>query len=112
MELIDNRFTAPASTAGIQGRMSVELRGGPFDRQDILVSKDEYASGTFLRNSQRYVASDPPETTWVGASLVRVFHWIDSDAFRVAMRSTRILSKHPRQLSWKMHQSAAGLPSR
>lgn len=65
------------SVDGPERNLIVLLMGGPYDGQDIVVSKAEWAQGCLIRNGYHYAS----EATTLGVSSSssgqRIFSWVD-----------------------------------
>lgn len=65
------------SMSGPERQFIVLLVGGPYDGQDIVVSKEEWAQGSLIRNGYRYASKTIPACVSPGSSGIRIFTWVD-----------------------------------
>lgn len=58
-------------------QLIVLLVGGPYDRQDIVVSKEEWVQGSLIRNGYRYASETITPAVSPSSSGMRIFTWVD-----------------------------------
>lgn len=64
------------SVGGPERNLIVLLTGGPYDGQDIVVSKEEWAEGCLTRNGYRYTSEAITLGVGPSPSCVRIFTWV------------------------------------
>lgn len=65
------------SVVGPERQLIVLLVGGPYDGQDIVVSKEEWTRGSLIRNGYRYAAESMTPAAGAGSIGMRIFTWVD-----------------------------------
>lgn len=66
------------SVADPERQLIVLLVGGPYDGQDIGLSKDEWAQGSLIRNGYRYASEVIAPGVGHYSGEVRIFTFVDS----------------------------------
>lgn len=65
------------SVVGPERQLVVLLIGGPYDGQDIVVSKEEWKQGSLIRNGYRYASKSEMPDAGAGSAGMRTFTWMD-----------------------------------
>lgn len=74
------RGASSLSESGMASRsLVVLLIGGPYDGQDIVVTPEEWMSGTLLRHKCRYAAKERPPASKSSSGALREYHFLTSD---------------------------------
>jgi len=60
-------------------QLIVLLMGGPYDGQDIVVSKEERMQGSLMRNGYRYASEDMTSDAGASSGAMRIFSWVDPE---------------------------------
>ena len=66
------------SGVGSERLLIVLLVGGPYDGQDIVISKEEWAQGSLTRNRYRYASDSITPGVGRSSSGAQIFTWVDS----------------------------------
>lgn len=62
---------------GPERPLIVLLVGGPYDGQDIVVSKEEWRQGSLIRNGYRYASERTTPDAGASSVEMRTFTWMD-----------------------------------
>jgi len=62
---------------GPEGQLIVLLAGGPYDGQDIVISKEEWAQGSLIRNGCGYASAIIMPDVSPSSGEMRIFTCVD-----------------------------------
>ena len=65
------------SVSGPKRQRIALLVGGPYDGQDIVVSKEQWAQGRLTRNGYRYASKTATPGVGHGSGELPIFNWVD-----------------------------------
>ncbi|KAF1710748.1 hypothetical protein CSC73_03990 [Pseudoxanthomonas sacheonensis] len=65
------------NVVGPERQSIVLLVGGPYDGQDIVVTKEEWTQDSLMRNGHRYASESIAPGVGPNAGGMRIFTWVD-----------------------------------